>query len=468
MPFAAGELVLGRYRVVEALAPWGELLRWSARDEALGVEVELCAPTAGAALRPGAAEAWAAAWAPGRPEIDGLVAPLDVGFERGRPVGVRPAGLRPAAPRLPPEALPGLVDSLGPAFSAAGPRWASRYLAVDAAGRAAVAPDGLPPADGDPAGPAAELWRRLTGRAPDGRPAAQLAPGLSPAQTDMLDAILVALPSVAQAARPLLPAAEGAALAHPAGPAPAPRARPRLGGGAYYVVADGDLARPALGRAAALSGLSAPALVAAAGGGGPLPLGRAADPAEAAARAAALRAALPVRVVEAAAPTSALIGATILGLVGLISLAAGAVSALFTLGLGALIALAFGALTLVGAGLLGQRALAGRAAAAALEARWRALVEAPGPDAVEGALAGARAAVLQSGLPEVAVIDLLDGIDDLEADLPAGVGAAEVEALLAPVLAAATAPAGAPPAPAPGAAAALAQRARAAQGLRSG
>jgi hypothetical protein len=468
VPFAAGDLVLGRYRVLEALAPWGELLRWSALDEARGVEVELCAPTAGAALRPGAAEAWAAAWSPGRPDTDGLVAPLDQGLERGRPVGVRPAGLRPMAARIDPQALPALIDGLGPALRAAAAGWASRWLVVDRGGAAAVAPDGLPPADGDPAGPAAELWRRATGRAPDGRPAAQAAPAVSPAQADLLDAILVELPAVARGPRPRIPAADPGAPPPAARPSAEPpvRARPREGSGAHYVVAEGIPADPALRRAAALSGLSAAALIAVAGQGGPLPLARAADPAAAAAAAAALRLALPVRVAEAAAPTGALIGAALLGLFGLVALAGGAVSAVFSLGIGGLIGLLAGALALAGAGVLGGRAVAGRTAAAALEDRWRALARAPEGGPVDAALARARAAVLRSGLPEVAIIDLLDGIDDLEDRLPAGVELAAVEALLAPAVAAATAPAGSGAGPGLDAGAALAQRARAAQGLR--
>ena len=141
---------------------------------------------------------------------------------------------------------------------------------------------------------------------------------------------------------------------------------------------------------------------------------------------------------------------------------------MFTLGIGGLIGLFGGALALTGAGILGGRAVAGRAAAAALEDRWRALVRAPEGGPVDAALAGARAAVLRSGLPEVAVIDLLDGIDDLEDRLPAGVEPAAVEALLAPAVAAATAPAGSGAGPGLDAGAALAQRARAAQGLRQG
>jgi hypothetical protein len=444
MFLAEGELVLGRYRVLRALPAWGELSRWSALDEAQGVEVELCAPSALACLRPGSVEAFREAFSPGGAAVRGLWPPLDLGAHRERPVGVRAAGLRPMAPKIPAALLPTLLSALGPALQRGAARWSRRALVVDPAGQPWVALDGLvdpPPLGAPPLQVGADLWARMTGQPPDGRPAARAAPGLDPAVSTLLDAILVEIPSTAP---PLVPpawpvglaardAAEGADGEAPGGPPSLGTASPtsirsiggapsagrraaRLDPGAALAVLEGPVTDRALRRAAAVLGVDERRLIAARDAGGPVALAAFGAPAEVERLQSALGPGLRLQRRERPWGGAAL--PVLVALAGLFFGAVGLFGAAFSGGLSTLLVLLFGLAAAVGGlGFAGLRARA-VAQAARLERATEALIAAGQPDPLLGAFGATRAAILGAGLPGPAAEDLLELVDELQESLP--------------------------------------------------
>jgi hypothetical protein len=444
MFLAEGELVLGRYRVLRALPAWGELGRWSALDEARSVEVELCAPSALACLRPGSIENFREAFTPGGAEVRGLWPPLDLGAHRERPVGVRAAGLRPMAPKLPAALLPHLLSALGPALQRGAAGWSRRALVVDPAGQPWVALDGLvdpPPLGAPPLRVGADLWARVTGQPPDGRPALRAAPGLDPAVSTLLDALLVEVPHTAP---PLSPpawpeglaveagedAADGEAAAGSGslrtasptsirsdGGAPSTgRRAARLEPGAALAVLEGPVTDRALRRAAAVLGVDERRLIAARDAGGPVALAAFGAPADAERLQAALGPGPRLQRRERPVGGAAL--PVLVALVGLFFGAVGLFGAAFSGGLSTLLVLLFGLAAAVG-GLVfaGLRARA-VAQAAGLERAAAELVAAGQPDPLLGAFGATRAAILGAGLPGPAAEDLLELVDELQESLP--------------------------------------------------
>ncbi len=200
MPLTPGDLLARRYRVQGELAPQGELSRWAALDEATGEPVELCLPSAGSLLSPGAREFFELSWSGG---LHTLAArhPVRDRFEwEGRPVGVRPTlqNLLPTSFVLGPAEAIAWAGHLSPALS--DPALSRGYdrldLAIDEEGRPVWAPRGLMPrstlshgqAEADPF---ARLMLDLLGVPPDsgvGRSVATLLPTATPELHALVDA----------------------------------------------------------------------------------------------------------------------------------------------------------------------------------------------------------------------------------------------------------------------------------------
>lgn len=476
-----GQVVLDRFELLDPLpAPRGQV-RWSARDQATGDAVEIVAPTAQVALRPGASEHFA------RAQVRQIVAlallPAGVqGREGGRPMASRAAvdALDPGL-RLSPEQAMAWAAWLGPAARAAesalGGQLSTADLVLDGAGIVRLAPAGVAPPrqsvhplhhlapelrSGGPAVPGSALYglgvtlfQAVTGTLPvpaasaadlaaagPPRRAREIQPELPEAIDELLAGLLDSDPARRLAALASLPASEavtappGAVLvARPSaasgvvttrqgGATPTARVdRPRQ---PWAVIVDTDqLTDAARARASALVDLPEAAVAGVAAAGLPIPLQGAATQAEAQALAEALSAqGLPARAARdgaasgpAAAAAAAGLGAATTAGLAALALVMGAVLGPLALPLAVGLMLLTVALVL----LTGRQVTeAGRRVALA-DARRRLVsprATEPTPfDEARAELRAARRRILDGNLPAPVRVDLEGAAQEIAAEL---------------------------------------------------
>lgn len=144
MKLREGSQVLGRFTVGAALPPQGELLRYAATDEA-GASAELVVAGPRAALRDASGERARTA---GRLPVHPAVLPATLGDVEGRPARVRvPVTPWPPATRLDPAQASAVLAWLTPAVMAAGAALdgvvTADDLVLDSAGVPRISPSGL-------------------------------------------------------------------------------------------------------------------------------------------------------------------------------------------------------------------------------------------------------------------------------------------------------------------------------------
>lgn len=465
-----GQTVLDRFTLAEPLPASGELIRWTALDQATGQAAGLTALPGAVALRPGAEQRFRRAWS--RPAAHpALVEPLVVGLVQGRPAAAH-APLRPLDPdlRLDPAQAVAWASWLAPAALAAEPALAGELgpldLAVDAEGTLRLAPAGLTPpptelspprfrapelrAGGAPTtgsalyGLGVLLFRASTGAWPlPARTAAALAAAgpprrlreVDPGLPEALDGLVAGLLShdpaqrvaAASSLAPVAPVQVSEALvlrqrdqrpASPvtsAGPAQQPAAaRADLPAAPWLVVARSEaLTQAARRRAAALLDLDRQALEQAAEVAPWLPLEGAPSRTRAERRAAFLTAqGLPAEVQQGAGGGAAWVRAALLGAAALV----GGLAALVALPLAWVLAAGLGLLAaLLAVGAVHQVGAARERSA--LHGARRLLVARPATDPADRVAAELRAArreILEADLAPPLRLHLEEVVEELE------------------------------------------------------
>lgn len=140
MGLREGELVLGRFEVIEVLPSWGELRRYAARDTVTGAVIDLQQPADEVRIRPGAAARFREATT-NLPEHPAVSRPLAAGEHKGAPVAAYPqASAWHRHPTLDHDALRRLAGWLGSGAVLAGDALGSALRPEDLA----IRPDGTP------------------------------------------------------------------------------------------------------------------------------------------------------------------------------------------------------------------------------------------------------------------------------------------------------------------------------------